>query len=83
MSIVESRRSREEVEEIVVITRLELYNRGVPCGPTAIRTKMDAQCVRPLPSTSTITRALTRRGLTHARTGLYDGETAGDTSVAP
>ena len=76
MSTVESLRSGEEVEEIVVITRLDLYNRGVTCGPTAIRTQMNNESVRPLPSVSTIARILTRRGLTHARTGLYDGDTA-------
>ena len=76
MSTVESLRSREEVEGIVVITRLGLYNRGVPCGPRAIRAKMDDERITPMPSVSTIARILTRRGLTHARTGLYDGDTA-------
>ena len=66
---------QDEIEEIVVFTRLELYNRGVPCGPKAIRKRMDDDySVRPLPSTSTIARILARRGLTHARTGWYPGD---------
>jgi hypothetical protein len=76
VSTVEPLRTKEEVEEIVVITRLELYNRGLPCGPRAIGAKMDDDSVRPLPCISTIARILTRRGLTHARTGMYDGDTA-------
>lgn len=64
--------TKQEIEEIVVMVRLELYNRGLPCGPGKIRKKMgDAYHVLPLPSKSTISRILSQRYLTHQRTGRY------------
>jgi len=63
--------SREEIEQIVVIHRLYLYNRGLPCGAKAIRLLLDQQALQPLPSVSTIQRILSQNGLTHARTGFY------------
>lgn len=67
--------TREEIERVVVFTRLDLYNRGVPCGPKAIRSTMDEfYHVTPLPSTRTIARILARNGLTYGRTGWYEGE---------
>jgi hypothetical protein len=68
-------RSREEVEEIVELERLHLYNQGHPCGPAALRRRLDLiDRIRPLPSERTIARILARRGLTHGRTGWYPGE---------
>jgi len=68
-------RSPEEVEEIVTITRIELYNRGVACGAKAIRTRMDESYgIRPLPSERTIARMLARNGLTYGRLGWRDGD---------
>lgn len=65
--------TKEEVEEIVVLVRLELYNRNLPCGPEAIRKRLDEfYLVRPLPSRSTIARLLAKQCLTHGRTGCYD-----------
>lgn len=65
----------EQVEAIVVHTRLALYNRGVSCGPRAVREHMDeAYEVRPPPSERTIARMLARNGLTYGRTGWYPGE---------
>jgi hypothetical protein len=61
----------QEIEEIVVTVRLELYNRGLPCGPKAIRKQMDDEHILHLPSKSTISRILTRKCLTHGRTGWY------------
>jgi hypothetical protein len=62
--------AKQEIEEVVV---LELYNRDLPCGPKAIRKRMDAfYLVRPLPSESTISRILVKRCLTHGRTGCYE-----------
>jgi putative transposase len=63
--------TRREIEQIVVMQRLYLYNRGLPCGAKAIRLLLDQQDLRPLPSTSTIQRILSQNGLTHARTGFY------------
>ena len=65
-------RSKREIEEIVVMVRLELYNRGLPCGAEKIRRKMkDVYHVLPLPSKSMISRILSRKCLTHGRTGWY------------
>jgi len=71
--------SAEEIEQIVVMVRLELYNRGLACGPKALRRRLgEHYAFTPLPSQRTIARILSRSGLTNGRTGFYDGE---DTSV--
>ena len=65
--------TKEEIEETVVLARLELYNRGLPCGPGAIRKRLDLfYLVEPLPSERTIARILAKRCLTNGRTGCYD-----------
>jgi len=72
-------RQPEEVEQIVVMVRLELYNRGLPCGPKVLRRKLDErEALKPLPSKRTIARILTRNGLTRGRTGWYEGEESED-----
>jgi|AntAceMinimDraft_8_1070364.scaffolds.fasta_scaffold338152_2 hypothetical protein len=68
-------RPPEEVERIVVMVRLELYNQGLPCGPKALQERLDVhEHLRPLPSQRTIARMLARNGLTYGRTGWYEGE---------
>ena len=68
-------RSQQDIDSIVVFTRLELYNPGLACGPKAIRKKLDLDYrVRPLPSERTIARILARNHLTHGRTGSYEGD---------
>ena len=68
-------RTAQAMEAMVVMTRLELYNAGVPCGPKAIIARLGhLDLIDPLPSNSTISRILARNGLTHARTGKYDGD---------
>jgi hypothetical protein len=68
----EDKWSKEEIEECVEFTRLELYNRGLACGPHVIRKRLDTLYhVKPLPSERTIARILARRCLTHNRTGFY------------
>jgi hypothetical protein len=64
-----------EVEEIVVLERLALYNRGKSCGPRALRKHL-SQKLDPgsLPSQRTIARILMRRNLTNGRTGFYPGD---------
>lgn len=64
-------RTAREIEEIVRITRLSLYNADEFCGPEAIRWRMDEEDIAPIPSVSTIKRILRRHGLTHKRTGRY------------
>jgi len=64
-------RSSREIEEIVIMVRLSLYNRGLFCGAQAIRWELDELVVRPLPSMRTINRILARNELTRRRTGRY------------
>ena len=66
--------SRAEIEKIVVMERLHLYNRGIPCGAKAIRNLLDQESVRPLPSITTIKRILSRNALTYGHTGFYPGD---------
>lgn len=48
-------RSAEEIEQIVVMVRLELYNRGLACGPKALRRRLgEHYAFTPLPSQRTI-----------------------------
>ncbi len=64
--------TREEIQEIVKMIRLELYNKGLFCGAKAIKNKMETDDIEPAPSESTIGRILSRSGLTHGRTGFYE-----------
>jgi hypothetical protein len=70
--------SRAEIEEIVVMQRLHLYNRGLPCGAKPIRKLLDQESVRPLPSITTIKRILSGNALTYGRTGFYPGDENGE-----
>ena len=68
-------RAPNEVEQIVVLARLELYNRNRPCGVAALRQRLqDHYNLRPLPSRHRIKQILVRHGLTYRRTGWYEGE---------
>jgi len=67
-------RSKPEIEEIVKMIRLDLYNHGLPCGSKTIRGKMNEYEVEPRPSERTISRILACQGLTNQRTGWYPGE---------
>jgi putative transposase len=64
-------RTPAEIEKIVEMVRLNLYNKGDFCGNQAIQWEMIDMEVQPLPSLSTIGRILLRRELTHRRTGRY------------
>lgn len=63
--------SREEMEEVLVMERLHLYNHLKPCGASALRRLLSNLGVRDLPSVSTIGRILAQRCLTNGRTGYY------------
>jgi len=68
-------RSSAEVERIVVLERLHLHNKGLPCGAAALcRHLCQHDRIQPLPSVRQISQVLTRYGLTHGRTGWYAGE---------
>jgi len=64
-------RTPREIEKIVEMVRLNLYNKGLFCGNQAIQWEMIDMEVQPVPSLSTIGRILRRRELTHRRTGRY------------
>ena len=65
-------RTPSEVEEIVKMVRLNLYNRDLFCGAQAIVWELEDLGVKPLPSIRTINRILSRNELTHRRTGKYE-----------
>ncbi len=67
-----SRQLPDEVVEAVKLARLHLYNQGLFCGAQAISWELEALQVSPLPSLRTISRIVSREGLTHRRTGRYE-----------
>jgi hypothetical protein len=67
-------RTAAEVEEIVAMVRLSLYNKDLPCGNRAIQYELEKMEVLPIPSLGTISHILCRRGLTHSRTGRYEAD---------
>ncbi len=67
-------RTKEEIEDVVIFVRLELYNRDLSCGPASIRKKMEEYGEVKIPSERTIARILARQGLTYQRTGWYEGD---------
>lgn len=65
-------RTPPEIEEIVKMVRLNLYNQDLFCGAQAILWELEDLGVKPLPSLRTISRILSRNGLTYRRTGKYE-----------
>ena len=64
----------KEVEEIVKMVRLNLYNHDLFCGAQAILWELEDLGAKPLPSLRTINRILSRNELTHRRTGKYEAK---------
>ncbi len=69
--LVSPQQTSREIEEIVKVTRLSLYNQDLFCGAQAILWELEEQNIKPLPSLRTINRILSRNDLTHRRTGRY------------
>jgi transposase InsO family protein len=67
-------RTPSEIEEILKMVRLNLYNQDLFCGAQAILWEMEDLGVKPLPSVRTINRILARNELTHRRTGKYESK---------
>ncbi len=65
-------RTSSEIEEIVKMVRLKLYNAELFCGAQAILWELEDFGLKPLPSMRTINRILSRNELTHRRTGKYE-----------
>ena len=63
-----------EIEEIVKMVRLNLYNQDLFYGAQAIHWEMEELGVKPLPSIRTINRILSRNDLTYRRTGKYEAK---------
>ncbi len=61
-----------EIEEIIKMVRLNLYNQDLFCGAQAIHWELEELDVKPLPSIRTINRILSRNELIHRRTGKYE-----------
>ena len=61
-----------EIEEIVRMLRLKLYNQDLFCGAQAIHWELEDLGIKPLPSIRTINRILSRNELTYRRTGKYE-----------
>lgn len=59
-----------EIEEIVILARFHLYNRGLPSGPKAIKNYLATQG-SPIPplSETAIQKILRRQELTNGRVG--------------
>ena len=36
--------TKDQIEQVVIIVRLQLYNRHLPCGPKAVRQRLEAFC---------------------------------------
>jgi putative transposase len=75
--LVSSNRTPPEIEEIVKMIRLNLYNQDLFCGAQAILWEIEDLGVEPLPSIRTINRILARNDLTHRRTGRYEPKGTG------
>jgi putative transposase len=69
---ITANRTPAEIEEIVKMVRLNLYNRSLFFGAQAILWELEDLGVDPLPSLRTINRILSRNDLTHRRTGKYE-----------
>ena len=68
-------RTSSEIEEIVKLIRLNLYNKNLFYGAQAIRWEVEDLGVKPLPSIRTVNnRILCRNSLTHRRTGKYEAK---------
>src|SRR5256885_17189913 len=66
------REMSQEVVEAVKLARLHLYNQGLFCGAQAVSWELEELGFSPIPSLRTISRIISREGLTHRRTGSYE-----------
>jgi len=65
-------RTSLEIEQIVKMVRLNLYNQDLFCGAQAILWELEDLGVKPLPSVRTINRIVARNELTHRTSGRYE-----------
>jgi hypothetical protein len=67
-------RTQAEIEEIVQLIRLELYNWAQFCGAQAIHWRLADVALHPLPSVRTIGRILVRHELTARLRHVFLGD---------
>lgn len=67
-------RTPAEIEQIVKMVRLNLYNKDLFCGAQAILWELEDLGIQPIPSLRTINWILARKELTHRRTGRYEAK---------
>ena len=60
-----------EIEEIIEMECLHLYNKGVPCGPKAIQANLAKLDVEPVPTEYRIKKVLRERDLIYGWTRDY------------
>lgn len=60
---------RKEMEDIIVMERLYLYNRSLPCGASVLYKRLKQCGVINVPSPRTIHRILHKHCVTNGRTG--------------
>lgn len=73
-SIAPVARSTGAIEHIVVMKRLHRYNHGRPYGAGALHRELQKEGIYPLPSVRRISQILRQYGMTHGRTGWYEGD---------
>ena len=66
--------TQAEIDEIIEMERLHLYNQGVPCGPKAIQARLAGTEGAPAPSEYRIKKVLRERDLIHGWTRDYPRE---------
>ena len=69
-SVDNTKYSQDHIKEIVIMSRLYLYNHNFCCGAKFIRKELHTQGIQPLPSLNLISRILKKNGLTHRRIGF-------------
>ena len=68
-SIDDSEHPSDHIKEVIIMTRLNLYNHNLNCGAKFIREELKQQCIKPFPSLNFISRILKESALTHRGTG--------------
>jgi len=67
-SVYPSTLTRKELESVVVLERLDLYNQLLPCGASALKQRLQNLGVKNTPSESAIGRILKKQELMNGYT---------------
>ena len=66
--------TREQMESVIKLERLELYNHEKPCGAKTLWLHLQSLEIRNLPSISTIGRMMGKQGLINESASYYSRE---------